>query len=282
MFKIIFTVFLISSFITPIQSQDKLIISSIPDESVTELHKKFLPLTEYLESKTKRKVDFFSVTNYSSVVEALSQGKVDMAWLGGLTYIQAKIRSNENVEPVIQRVKDSMFTSVFITHVDNEIEVLEDLKNKSFSFGSPSSTSGHLMPRLFLEKQNINPEKYFGKIGYSGAHDATIFSVLSKKVSAGALNFLVWEKFTRENPNKAKKLKVFFITSKYYDYNWTIRKDLSNEIKESLINSFLELDYNNPDHKKILDLQRAKKYIKTNDNNYTDIFIAGKKTGLIK
>ena len=282
MFKIIFTVFLISSFITPIQSQDKLIISSIPDESVTELHKKFLPLTEYLESKTKRKVDFFSVTNYSSVVEALSQGKVDMAWLGGLTYIQAKIRSNENVEPVIQRVKDSMFTSVFITHVDNEIEVLEDLKNKSFSFGSPSSTSGHLMPRLFLEKQNINPEKYFGKIGYSGAHDATIFSVLSKKVSAGALNFLVWEKFTRENPNKAKKLKVFFITSKYYDYNWTIRKDLSNEIKETLINSFLELDYNNPDHKKILDLQRAKKYIKTNDNNYTDIFIAGKKTGLIK
>lgn len=282
MFKIIFTVFLISSFITPIQSQEKLIISSIPDESVTELHKKFLPLTEYLESKTKRKIVFFSVTNYSSVVEALSQGKVDMAWLGGLTYIQAKIRSNENVEPVIQRVKDSMFTSVFITHVDNEIEVLEDLKNKSFSFGSPSSTSGHLMPRLFLEKQNINPEKYFGKIGYSGAHDATIFSVLSKKVSAGALNSLVWEKFTRENPNKAKKLKVFFITSKYYDYNWTIRKDLSNEIKESLINSFLELDYNNPDHKKILDLQRAKKYIKTNDNNYTDIFIAGKKTGLIK
>ena len=282
MFKIIFTVFLISSFITPIQSQDKLIISSIPDESVTELHKKFLPLTEYLESKTKKKIDFFYVTNYSSVVEALSQGKVDMAWLGGLTYIQAKIRSNENVEPVIQRVKDSMFTSVFITHVDNEIEVLEDLKNKSFSFGSPSSTSGHLMPRLFLEKQNINPEEYFGKIGYSGAHDATIFSVLSKKVSAGALNFLVWEKFTRENPNKAKKLKVFFITSKYYDYNWTIRKDLSNEIKETLINSFLELDYNNPDHKKILDLQRAKKYIKTNDNNYTDIFIAGKKTGLIK
>ena len=282
MFKIIFTVFLISSFITPIQSQDKLIISSIPDESVTELHKKFLPLTEYLESKTKKKIDFFYVTNYSSVVEALSQGKVDMAWLGGLTYIQAKIRSNENVEPVIQRVKDSMFTSVFITHVDNEIEVLEDLKNKSFSFGSPSSTSGHLMPRLFLEKQNINPEEYFGKIGYSGAHDATIFSVLSKKVSAGALNSLVWEKFTRENPNKAKKLKVFFITSKYYDYNWTIRKDLSNEIKETLINSFLELDYNNPDHKKILDLQRAKKYIKTNDNNYTDIFIAGKKTGLIK
>ena len=282
MFKVILTFFLISSSFTPIQSRDKLIISSIPDESITELHKKFLPLTEYLETKTKLKVEFFSVTNYSSVVEALSQGKVDMAWLGGLTYVQAKIRSNGNVEPVIQRVKDSLFTSVFITHVDNEIKILEDLKNKSFSFGSPSSTSGHLMPRFFLEKQNINPEEYFREIGYSGAHDATIFSVLSKKVSAGALNSLVWEKFIRENPKKAKELSVFFITPKYYDYNWTLRKDLGNEIKKSLVNAFLKLDYNKPDHKKILNLQRAKKYIKTNDNNYTNIYTAGKKTGLIK
>ena len=282
MFKVIFTIFLISSFITPIQSRDKLIISSIPDESITELHKKFLPLTEYLETKTKLKVEFFSVTNYSSVVEALSQGKVDMAWLGGLTYIQAKIRSDGNVEPIIQRVKDSLFTSVFITHVDNEIKILEDLKNKSFSFGSPSSTSGHLMPRFFLEKQNINPEEYFREIGYSGAHDATIFSVLSNKVSAGALNSLVWKKFVRENPKKAKELCVFFITPEYYDYNWTLRKDLGNEIKKSLVNAFLKLDYNNPDHKKILNLQRAKKYIKTNDNNYSNIYTAGKKTGLIK
>ena len=282
MFKIIFIIFLISSCITPLQSQDKLIISSIPDETITELHKKFLPLTDYLQLKTKRKIEFLPVTDYSAAVEALSQRKVDMVWLGGLTYIQAKMRSNGNVEPIIQRIKDSVFTSVFITHVDNEINKIEDLKNKSFSFGSPSSTSGHLMPRHFLEKQNINPEEYFREIGYSGAHDATIFSVLSNKVSAGALNSLVWKKFVRENPKKVKKLKVFYITPKYYDYNWTIRKDLSNELKESLVEAFLTLDYNNPNHKKILDLQRATKYIKTNDSNYLNIYMAGKKTGLIK
>ena len=282
MYKVTFTFFFIYCFFKPILSRDKLIISSIPDESVTELHKKFLPLTKYLESKTNKKIEFFPVTNYSSVVEALSQKKVDIAWLGGLTYIQAKIRSNGEVEPIIQRVKDSTFTSVFITHKDEKISKIEDLKNKSFSFGSPSSTSGHLMPRLFLEKNNINPEKYLKQIGYSGAHDATIFSVLSKKVSAGVLNSIVWKKFVRENPKKAKELIVFYTTPKYYDYNWTIRKDLSNEIKESLVNAFLELDYNNPYHKKILDLQRANKYIKTNDKNYLNIYIAGKKTGLIK
>ena len=282
MFKVTIVLLFIFCFFKPVQSQDRFIISSIPDESVTELHKKFLPLTEYLESETQKKIEFLPVTSYAAVVEALSQKKVDMAWLGGLTYIQAKIRSNEEVEPIIQRVKDSMFTSVFITHKDKKIKKLEDLKNKSFSFGSPSSTSGHLMPRLFLEKHNINPEEHFKTIGYSGAHDATIFSVLSKKVSAGVLNALVWKKFIKENPKKAKELSVFYTTPKYYDYNWTIRKGLSNEIKESLVSAFLKLDYNNPDHKKILDLQRANKYIKTNENNYLDILRAGKKTGLIK
>ncbi|MBH43500.1 MAG: putative selenate ABC transporter substrate-binding protein [Rickettsiales bacterium] len=282
MFKINFVFVLLFSFVKTLQSNDSLIISSIPDESVTELHKKFLPLTEYLESEIKKKIEFVPVTSYASVVEALSQRKVDMAWLGGLTYIQAKIRSNGNVEPIIQRSKDSKFTSVFITHVDNKIYQFKDLKNKSFSFGSPSSTSGHLMPRLYLEKQNIDPEEFFEKIGYSGAHDATIFSVLSKKVSAGVLNSLVWEKFVRENPKKAKELNIFFVTPKYFDYNWTVRKDLTNEIKESITNAFLKLNYNNSTHRKILDLQRAKKYIKTHDQNYSDIFIAGKKTGLIK
>ena len=72
------------------------------------------------------------------------------------------------------------------------------------------------------------------------------------------------------------------MTPKFFDYNWTVRKDLTNELKKSITNAFLKLNYNNSTHRKILDLQRAKKYIKTHDQNYSDIFVAGKKTGLIK
>lgn len=263
-------------------SKDFLVMSSIPDESVTELHKKFLPLTNYLEKKISMKIKFHPVTDYASVVEGLANNKIDIAWLGGFTYIQAKIRSNYNVSPIIQRDKDTKFTSVFISHKDNKINSLLDLKNKSFSFGSPSSTSGHLMPRSFLKKQEIVPESFFKRIAYSGAHDATIYSVLGKKVFAGVLNNLVWQKFYNEKPELAKNLDVISITSEYYDYNWTIRKDMSTELKNKIIDAFLNLNNDSLENKKILRLQRASFYLKTKDENYQEIYEAAIESKLIK
>ena len=86
-----------------------------------------------------------------------------MAWYGGFTFVQAKIRSGDNVIPIIQRVEDEKFQSVFIT-TDPKIKTLADLKGVTFSFGSQSSTSGHLMPRTFLAKAGINPEEDFNHI----------------------------------------------------------------------------------------------------------------------
>lgn len=263
-------------------SKDFLVMSSIPDESITELHKKFLPLTNYLEKKIGMKIKFHPVTDYASVVEGLANNKIDIAWLGGFTYIQAKIRSNNNVLPIIQRDKDTKFTSVFITHKDNKVNSLVDLKKKSFSFGSPSSTSGHLMPRSFLKKQEIIPESFFKRIAYSGAHDATIYSVLGKKVFAGVLNNLVWEKFYNEKPEIAKNLDVINITPEYYDYNWTIKKDMPTELKNKIIDAFLYLNNDSLENKKILRLQRANFYLRTKDENYQEIYKAAKESKLIK
>ena len=95
------------------QAQSVLRVSAIPDESPTELQRKFLPLGEYLSKETGMKVEFIAVTDYAAVVEALATNKVDMAWLGGFTYIQAKIRTNGAVKPIIQRLEDEKFTSKF-------------------------------------------------------------------------------------------------------------------------------------------------------------------------
>ena len=254
-----------------IHSKEKLRISTIPDESINELHKKFLPLVEYLEKETNLKIEFTPVTDYAAVVEALVSKKIDMAWLGGFTYVQADMRSNENIIPIIQRERDKKFKSVFITNKDSKIKNLKDLKNKTFSFGSPSSTSGHLMPRYFLMQEKIIPENFFNKIAYSGAHDATIFSVLGKKVDAGALNISVWEDFNKKNLKVKNNLSVFFTTPDYFDYNWSIRKDIPESTRKKIINAFLKLDKNKPSHKEILKLQRAEKYIKTNKLNYQKI-----------
>lgn len=280
--KIILITLFIFVFYKDLIAKDFLIMSSIPDESITELHKKFLPLTNYLENKIGMKIKFYPVTDYAAVVEGLANNKIDFAWLGGFTYIQAKIRSNNNVLPIIQREKDTRFTSVFISHKDNKVNNLEDLKNKSFSFGSPSSTSGHLMPRSFLKKKNIIPENFFDKIAYSGAHDVTIYSVFGKKVFAGVLNSLVWQKFCKERPEIVKDLNVVFTTPEYSDYNWTIRKNIPEKIRKKIILAFLSLNKDNDKHQEILNLQRANIYLKTKDENYQKIYEVARESNLIK
>ena len=281
--KFLVTVFTFFAFLfsNTTKSLEKLKISSIPDESITELHKKFLPLKDYLEEQLNLEIEFVPVSDHASVVEALSTNKIDLAWLGGFTFIQAFHRSNGKVEPIIQRQKDERFSSVFIVSKNDNFSNINDLKDQPFSFGSPSSTSGHIMPRYFLMKKNINPELFFNPIAFSGAHDATLYSVLSGKVKGGVLNSVVWKKLINEKPKLSESLEVLYETQSYYDYNWTIRTEIPDSIKNKIINAFLSLDKNNSKHQKILKLQRAEKYIRTEKKNYDNILDAAKSAKII-
>ncbi len=267
---------------TPVLAQDILRISAIPDESPTELQRKFKPLAEYLSKETGMKVEFTPVTDYAAVVEALATKKIDMAWLGGFTYVQTKIRTNGTANPIIQRAEDEKFTSVFIVPADSPLKTLSELKGKTIAFGSPSSTSGHLMPRYFLMQAGVNPDKDFKNIAFSGAHDATVAFVASGKADVGALNASVWAKLNEaKNPN-ALKSKVLSTTPPYFDYNWTVRGDLDPATVKKITEAFLKLDANNPNQKELMDLQRASKYVTTKSSNYDDIEKAARSAGLIK
>jgi len=267
---------------TPALAQEVLRISAIPDEAPTELQRKFKPLGEYLSKETGMKVEFTPVTDYAAVVEALATKKIDMAWLGGFTYVQTKIRTSGTANPIIQRVEDEKFTSVFIVPADSSLKSLSEIKGKTIAFGSPSSTSGHLMPRYFLMQAGINPDKDFKNIAFSGAHDATVAFVASGKADVGALNASVWVKLNEaKNPN-ALKSKVLSTTPPYFDYNWTVRGDLDPVTVKKITEAFLKLDANNPNHKEIMDLQRSSKYVTTKSSNYDDIEKAARSAGLIK
>ena len=245
-------------------------ISAIPDEAPTELIRKFEPLADYLSQALDMPVSFVPVTDYAAAVEALVSEQIDMAWLGGFTYIQAAQRSGGKVEPIIQRVEDERFKSVFVTQSDSDIESIADLKGVSFSFGSPSSTSGHLMPRHYLSNAGIDVDNDLS-IAFSGAHDATAFSVAGGQVDAGALNIKVWEKLVEEGRVDTDKLRVFYTTPEYHDYNWTIRPSLPVDTRAKIIEAFTALDPEKKSDKAILDLQRATRFVPTKASNYEGI-----------
>ena len=256
-------------------------VSAIPDEAPTELQRKFKPLGEYLAKETDMKVVFTPVSDYAAVVESLATGKLDLAWLGGFTYVQAKIHTQGTAKPIVQRAEDAVFTSRFVT-ADPAIKSLEDLKGKTFAFGAPSSTSGSLMPRFFIQQAGINPEKDFKNVAYSGAHDATVAFVAAGKADAGVLNTSVWDKLVETKKVDPAKVRVFYTTPEYFDYNWTVRGDLDPAITKKLTEAFLKLDPANPEHKVVMDLQRASKFIATEPKNYVGIEDAAKAAGLLK
>ena len=108
-------------------------------------------------------------------------------------------------------------------------------------------------------------------MAYSGAHDATIAAVAAGKVEAGALNMSVWEKFVAEGKVDTTKVKVFYTTPGYFDYNWTAHADMPVALREKLTKAFLALDKNTPEGKEILDLQRATRFVATKADNYKGI-----------
>jgi len=256
-------------------------VSAIPDENPTELQRKFKPLGEYLAKATGMKVEFTPVTDYAASVEGLVTNKLDMVWFGGFTFVQANARSKGQVVPLVQRDIDEKFRSVFIT-TSKDINKLEDLKGKTLSFGSESSTSGHLMPRSYMLAAKVNPDTDLKRIAFSGAHDATVAAVAGGKVDAGALNISVWEKLVDAKKVDPAAVRVFYTTPGYYDYNWTVRADMNPALKKKITDAFLALDASNPEHKEILALQKAGKFMPTKADNYKSIEAAAHNAGLLK
>lgn len=262
------------------QAADVLKVSAIPDEAPTELQRKFKPLGAYLEQELGMPVQFVPVSDYAAVVEGIAADRVDLAWLGGFTFVQTRLKTG-NAIPLVQREQDEKFTSKFIS-ADANVKSLQDLKGKTFAFGSVSSTSGSLMPRYFMQKDGIVPEQFFSRVAFSGAHDATVAWVQAGKVDAGVLNASVWDKLVAAGKVDTAKVRVIATTPTYYDYNWTVRGTLDPALTAKIKAAFLALDPANPEHKAILDLQAASRFIETQPENYAGIEEAARAAGLLK
>ena len=210
-------------------------IGAIPDQNAADLNRSMEDFAKDLGEKTGLNVEYVPSVDYAALVTAFERGEIHLAWFGGLTGVQARNLVPE-AEAFAQRPIDEKFKSVFIANSDVKIDKLEDLKGKSFTFGSESSTSGHLMPRYFMMEAGLAPDQDLdGKPNYSGSHDKTYKLVESGSFQTGALNISVWEAAVKEGKVDESKVKVFYTTPEYYDYNWTINKmdaDTKAKIKD--------------------------------------------------
>lgn len=254
-------------------------MSMIPTTDPGKVIRESQPLVEYLGRETGAKIDLTVPTNYAAVVEAISNDQVDIAYLGGFTYVQASKRAG--VVPLVQRERDREFHSLFITYKDSGINSLGDLKNRKFAFGDVNSTSGHLMPEYFMRQGGVDLEVISNAL-YSGGHDATALAVANRKVDAGALDETVYQKMVADGKLDGAQVRVFYTTPPFFDYIWAARKTLDPRIAESFSSAMLKLDSNDASQKPILALLNATKYVKAEDGNYDKLRQAATDAGLLK
>ena len=262
----------------PQASASTLRVSMIPTTDPSKAMREIQPLVDYLGKRTGAKVEITIPTNYAAVVEALVNDQVDVAHLGGFTYVQASKRAG--VKPLVQRDRDREFHSKFVTQPGSSIQSLADLKGRSFAFGDVNSTSGHLMPEYFMRREGVDPQ-VIAKAIYTGGHDATLLAVANGKVDAGALDEAVFQRLTTNGKVDPAKVRVFWTTPPFLDYVWVARKGLPGNVAQAIADAFLALDGSDPQQKQILESLSAARYVRAEDASYDRLRLAAEQAGLL-
>ena len=273
---------------SPDNATPELKVGGIPDQDTARLARRYESFAEYMSDALGVPVEFVPSVDYAAVVTAFSQNQLQLAFFGGLTGVQARLQKPGAVA-IAQREHDAFFHSKFIARADIDLESLDDLKAQAgdltITFGSPNSTSGHLMPRFFLKQAGIDAATEFRQEpNFSGSHDTTWQLVESGAFDLGALNEDVWDRAVREDKADLSKVKEFYITPAYYDYNWTVQGNLDQVYGEGFTDKVREalLGLNAQEHGEILELFSTEKFISTNNDNYQAIEDVARELEIIK
>lgn len=220
---------------------DTLKIALLPDENASELIKRNQPLKDYMEEKLDKKIELIVTTDYSSMIEAMRFGRIDLAYFGPLSYVMAKSKSE--IEPFAAMIIDGVptYRSIIIANVDSGIESYADIKGKKMAYGDRASTSSHLIPKtVLLEQGGIKAETDYEQ-HFVGTHDAVAMNVANGNADAGGLSEVIFSYVTERGLIDKNKVKVIGHSKDYPQYPWAMRSNLNADLKVKIKDAFVSL-----------------------------------------
>ncbi len=254
-------------------------IAVLPDQTEEALRQRYSGLVDYLSQQTGLPFRLIIPGDYTDLVNQFAQQNIDLAFFGGLTYLQARHRID--TAPLAMRDIDLQFKSYFLVGTDNKDLSWSDLKGKKLSFGSRLSTSGHLMPRYYLEEKGISAETYFNEVRFSGAHDKTASLVESAAVDIGAVNADIVDLMLADGRLDPEKIHIFYETPPYADYVWAANGNLDADIREKMLSAFLSLSADNAAQAEILDTLGAEGFVAAKADYFTVLDGVARQVGLL-
>lgn len=241
----------------------KLRVALLPDEDAGTLIQQAEPLKNYLAKTLNKDIEIVVTTDYSSMIEAMRFGRIEVAYFGPFSYVLAKSKA-PGIEPFAVGVKKGSptYQSVIVAQVDGPVKTLADIKGKDFGFGDQASTSSHLAPRAHMLKNGLDGSKDY-KPRHLGTHDAVARAVQAGQVPAGALSKPILEALIKRKTIDPTKVKIIATTAPIPNYPIVMQGNLTPQLKESIRKAFLEMK-----DPKILKSFRAEGFAATDDKAY--------------
>lgn len=256
-----------------------IVVAVLPDQSKDALLARHASLISYLQDATGFDIELLLPLDYSDLLDQFDTGHIDLAWFGGLTFTQAEARSR--AVPLAFRDIDVEFTSCYLVGKGEVRSSVREFEGTKFSFGPGLSTSGHLMPRYFLEHEGIYPERFFSSVRHSNGHDQTARWVGDGTVTLGVANCIIVQSLFENGSLSPDEVRIIETTPPYSDYIWAVKPSMPKHTRTKLLNALLSLDATKPRHREILRIQGANTYLPASRRNFALVRAAAKRMGLL-
>jgi phosphonate transport system substrate-binding protein len=235
-------------------------------------------LRTYLADTLAMPVELFVATDYTGVVETMANDKLDLAYFGGVTYVQAERRAE--LSPIMTEIDretgTTKYYSAIITRADSDIRRVEEIKGKRFAFGDINSTSGSLYPRIMLDRAGIRDFEHPQRFVYTGGHDATTLAVANGSVAAGGVEKRIMQRLIEQGTVRAEQLRI--VEQMLVEgYPWCARNKLDRGLVERITQAFLSIE-----DTELLKLMRAERYVRITARDYDEVRAEAARVGLLR
>jgi phosphonate transport system substrate-binding protein len=240
-------------------------VGLIPSEDSRAMLESSKQLLEALEKNLGIKVQGFVAADYNGVIEAMRANHIEVAYLGPFSYVLGTTIARIEAFATAETAKSgrTYYHSQIIARKDSGFKNVNDLKGRTVAFVDPSSTSGHLFPKAGLIKQGINPDTFFGRVMFTGSHDANALAVANKRVDAATIADRIFDAAVQKKLVNADEIEVLWRSDPIPESPTCWRSNLPEDLKARIKSAFLNIrDITWADQGKL------NRFVETNDAAY--------------
>lgn len=195
-----------------VDNREKFRIGACPVESIDKTQDQLQTFIKYLEKKTGYKVELTVASDYRSIINGMRNKEIDVAWFGPFSYVIAHNEAGAHAFAGAENSKSGKtYQSIFIAHPDTRIETIQQLRGRRLAYTDPDSTSGFLVPKATLLKNNLDPDKDLETV-FLGHHDAAVLAVKKRSVDAASVSSIILQNMREKGLVGDKDYRIIYVS----------------------------------------------------------------------